>query len=176
MSNDSNPKTGTTGKWMLLFPVLLCVTTVQAISGIRIPPYLAVVLSVSPCFCLRSAVVFAAGFVLFCRRGADCIAQPSPAQFISGSRCVTSLLNDLGERAFTILPARRLDSKLSDWQDCAQSIDFSAFLFLLALKRVTNPQRGSNKLRKTTYRASSSCEMRYHGCPPYVWPPSVWSF
>lgn len=67
MSDDSNPKIGTTGNWMLLFPVLLCVTTAPAISGIRIPPHLAVVLSVSPRFCLRSAAVFAAGFVLFCR-------------------------------------------------------------------------------------------------------------
>ncbi len=101
MRDDSNPKIGTTGNWMLLFPVLLCVTTAQAISGIRIPPHLAVVLSISPCFCLRSAIVFADGFVLFCHGSADCIAQPSTAQFIWGSRCVTSLLNDLGERAFS---------------------------------------------------------------------------
>lgn len=78
MRDDSNPKIGTTGNWMLLFPVLLCVTTAQAISGIRIPPHLAVVLR----FCLRSAVIFADGFVLFCRGSADCIAQPSTAQFI----------------------------------------------------------------------------------------------
>lgn len=37
----------------------------------------------------------------FAVAGADCIGQPSAAQFIWGSRCVTSLLDDLGERAFS---------------------------------------------------------------------------
>lgn len=53
MSDDSNTMFGATGNWMLLFPVLLCVTTAQAISDIRIPSRISAVSSVSPCFCLR---------------------------------------------------------------------------------------------------------------------------
>lgn len=152
MSDDSNPKIGTTGNWMLLFPVLLCVTTAPAISGIRIPPHLAAVLSVSPCFCLRSAAVFAAGFVLFCRGGSR-LYWPTKRSSIHLRKQVCDFPPEWfrGTGFFTILPARRLDSKWSDWQDSAQRVlTLPLFFFPLTLKPVTNPQRGTNKLWKTT--------------------------
>lgn len=95
----------------------------------------------------------------FAVAGADCIGQPSAAQFIWGSRCVTSLLNDLGVQAFSQF-FQHVASTRNDQIGRTQLREYwlyHFFFFSLTLKPVTNPQRGNNKLWKTTYRASSSC-------------------
>lgn len=98
------------------------------------------------------ASVCAVGFEVFW-------AQPSTAPFTGGSRCVTSLLNDLGRGALS----QSFQHDTSTWNDQIGSTQlgdywlYYFFFFILTLKSVTNPQRGNNKLRKTTYRASSSC-------------------
>lgn len=158
MSDDSNPKIEQqeTGCCCFLFSY---VTTAQAISDIRIPSHLSAVWSVSPCFCLHHTVIFAAGFVLFCRGGSR-LYWPTKRSSIHLRKQVCDFPPEWfrGTGFFTILPARRLDSKWSDWQDSAQRVlTLPLFFFPLTLKPVTNPQRGNNKLWKTTYRASSSC-------------------
>lgn len=152
MSDDSNPVFGATGNWMLLFPVLLYVTTAQAISVIRISSRLSAVSSVSPCFCLRRWLCG-----VLSRRAPTVL--PNRAQLHSLEEAgVTSLLNDLGERAFS----QFFQHDTSTWNDQIGSTQLREywlyfFFFVLTLKPVTVPQRGNNKLWKTTYRASSSC-------------------
>lgn len=122
--------------------------------------------SVSPCFCLRRP---------HCRRlrvvSSRRLYRPTERGSIHLRKQVCDFPPEWFRRtAFSQFFHR--DLKWSDGQRSAQRILTSPLLFfILTLKPVTNPQRGDDKLRETANRACSSC-----GHPPYVWPPSVWSF